>query len=161
MPPALFASLLWSAVMERRHHRHFEADARHHDCQFLRCHQHRECFKTTQTGELGVQIVQLKEDLCDVLMKKDLMIHAIRNFHVYGYLYVKLYWIGFGFSANIVDEYVVFAAMLQGQVAFRALSNRWMMSSPLRMRPLSTERMRTRRAVVSCIVFWSVGLPSH
>merc|ERR1740117_415078 len=50
-----------------------------------------------------------------------IIIHAVGNLHVflgpndfngYGYFYMRLYWTGFGFSANIVEEYVLLAAML-------------------------------------------------
>ena len=32
------------------------------------------------------------------------------DFNGYGYFYVRLYWTGFGFSTNIVEEYVMQAA---------------------------------------------------
>jgi len=57
-----------------------------------------------------------------------IIIHAIGNLHVflgpndfngYGYFYVRLYWTGFGFSANIVEEYVLLAAMLHVVVALK------------------------------------------
>jgi cytochrome b involved in lipid metabolism len=50
-----------------------------------------------------------------------IIIHAVGNLHVflgpddfngYGYFYVRLYWTGFGLPANIVEEYVLLAAML-------------------------------------------------
>merc|ERR1712118_360101 len=49
-----------------------------------------------------------------------MVIHAVGNLHVflgpddfngYGYFYVRLYWTGFGFDANIVEEYVLLAAV--------------------------------------------------
>merc|ERR1712110_1183105 len=49
------------------------------------------------------------------------IIHAVGNLHVflgpddfngYGYFYVRLYWTGFGFQANIVEEYVLLCALL-------------------------------------------------
>jgi len=57
-----------------------------------------------------------------------IIIHAVGNLHVflgpndfngYGYFYVRLYWTGFGFSANIVEEYVLLAAMLHVVVALK------------------------------------------
>merc|ERR1719390_269966 len=57
-----------------------------------------------------------------------IVIHAVGNLHVflgpddfngYGYFYVRLYWTGFGFSANIVEEYVLLAAMLHVVVALK------------------------------------------
>jgi len=50
-----------------------------------------------------------------------LVVHAVGNLHVflgpddfngYGYFYVRLYWTGFGFNANIVEEYVLLAGLL-------------------------------------------------
>merc|ERR1711912_11668 len=60
-----------------------------------------------------------------------IIIHAIGNLHVflgpddfngYGYFYVRLYWSGFGLSANIVEEYVALCAMLH---VFVALKRTW------------------------------------
>jgi len=57
-----------------------------------------------------------------------IVIHAVGNLHVflgpddfngYGYFYVRLYWTGFGFSANIVEEYVALAALLHVVVALK------------------------------------------
>merc|ERR1719399_1958685 len=57
-----------------------------------------------------------------------IVIHAIGNLHVflgpddfngYGYFYVRLYWSGFGFEANIVEEYVALCAMLHVVVALK------------------------------------------
>merc|ERR1711939_666236 len=56
------------------------------------------------------------------------IIHAIGNLHVflgpddfngYGYFYVRLYWSGFGFDANIVEEYVALCALLHVTVALK------------------------------------------
>merc|ERR1719265_1653322 len=50
-----------------------------------------------------------------------IIIHAVGNLHVflgapdfngYGYFYVRLYWTGFGLEANIVEEYILLAALL-------------------------------------------------
>merc|ERR550537_284949 len=60
-----------------------------------------------------------------------IIIHAIGNLHVflgpedfngYGYFYVRLYWTGFGLPANIVEEYVLLAALLH---VFVALKRTW------------------------------------
>merc|ERR1719326_1940145 len=57
-----------------------------------------------------------------------IIIHAIGNLHVflgpddfngYGYFYVRLYWSGFGFNANIVEEYVALCALLHVVVALK------------------------------------------
>merc|ERR1712083_167864 len=60
-----------------------------------------------------------------------IIIHAVGNLHVfagpddfngYGYFYVRLYWTGFGFSANIVEEYILLAVLLH---VFIALKRTW------------------------------------
>ena len=57
-----------------------------------------------------------------------MVIHAVGNLHVflgpddfngYGYFYVRLYWTGFGFDANIVEEYVAIAAVLHVLVGLK------------------------------------------
>merc|ERR1711976_914032 len=57
-----------------------------------------------------------------------IIIHAVGNLHVflgpddfngYGYFYVRLYWTGFGFSANIVEEFILLAALLHVAVALK------------------------------------------
>jgi len=57
-----------------------------------------------------------------------IIIHAVGNLHVflgpddfngYGYFYVRLYWTGFGFNANIVEEYILLAAILHVAVALK------------------------------------------
>jgi hypothetical protein len=57
-----------------------------------------------------------------------IIIHAIGNLHVflgpddfngYGYFYVRLYWTGFGLQANIVEEYILLAALLHVAVALK------------------------------------------
>merc|ERR1712183_222167 len=56
------------------------------------------------------------------------IIHVVGNLHVfkgpddfngYGYFYVRLYFTGFGLPANIVEEYVVLAALLHVAVALK------------------------------------------
>merc|ERR1711982_141035 len=41
------------------------------------------------------------------------------DFNGYGYFYVRLYWTGFGFNANIVEEYILLAAILHVAVALK------------------------------------------
>jgi hypothetical protein len=57
-----------------------------------------------------------------------IVIHAVGNLHVflgpddfngYGYFYVRLYWTGFGLDANIVEEYLLLAAVLHVLVALK------------------------------------------
>ena len=57
-----------------------------------------------------------------------IIIHAVGNLHVflgpddfngYGYFYVRLYWTGFGLNANIVEEYILLAAVLHVVVALK------------------------------------------
>jgi len=57
-----------------------------------------------------------------------IVIHAVGNLHVflgpddfngYGYFYVRLYFTGFGLPANIVEEYVLLAALLHVVVALK------------------------------------------
>merc|ERR1712187_299921 len=57
-----------------------------------------------------------------------IIIHAVGNLNIfgvpddfngYGYFYVRLYWTGFGFQANIVEEYILLAALLHIAVALK------------------------------------------
>merc|ERR1712051_1002205 len=57
-----------------------------------------------------------------------IIIHAVGNLHVflgpddfngYGYFYVRLYLTGFGLQANIVEEYILLAALLHVAVALK------------------------------------------
>jgi len=57
-----------------------------------------------------------------------IVIHAVGNLHVflgpddfngYGYFYVRLYWTGFGFNANIVEEYVLLSAIMHVAIALK------------------------------------------
>merc|ERR1712118_104619 len=90
----------------------------------------------------------MKEILCTIFTQKNLkfngdrlgltrsaiflfifmIIHAIGNLHVflgpddfngYGYFYVRLYWTGFGLDANIVEEYLLLAAVMHVVVAIK------------------------------------------
>ena len=54
-----------------------------------------------------------------------IVVHAVGNMHVlkgtddfnvYGYFYVRLYWTGFGFQGNMVEEYVLSSALLHDSV---------------------------------------------
>ena len=44
------------------------------------------------------------------------------DFNGYDYFYVRLYWTGFGFQANIVEEYVLLSALLH---IFVGLKRTW------------------------------------
>merc|ERR1719230_1058651 len=66
-----------------------------------------------------------------ILLILFIVIHAVGNLHVfkgpddfngYGYFYVRLYWTGFGLPANIVEEYILLAALLH---AFVGLKRTW------------------------------------
>jgi len=57
-----------------------------------------------------------------------IVIHAVGNLHVflgpddfngYGYFYVRLYFTGFGFNANIVEEYVLLSAIMHVVIALK------------------------------------------
>merc|ERR1712018_613586 len=57
-----------------------------------------------------------------------IVIHAVGNLHVfkgpddfngYGFFYVRLYWTGFGLPANIVEEYILLAALLHVLVGLK------------------------------------------
>merc|ERR1712127_29026 len=63
-----------------------------------------------------------------ILLILFMVIHAVGNLHVflgpddfngYGYFYVRLYWTGFGLEANIVEEYILLAALLHVVVALK------------------------------------------
>lgn len=63
-----------------------------------------------------------------ILLILFIVIHAVGNLHVfegpddfngYGYFYVRLYWTGFGLPANIVEEYILLAALLHVVVALK------------------------------------------
>eukprot|EP00811_Abedinium_folium_P026317 NODE_3861_length_1971_cov_55.816161.p1 GENE.NODE_3861_length_1971_cov_55.816161~~NODE_3861_length_1971_cov_55.816161.p1 ORF type:complete len:539 (+),score=113.85 NODE_3861_length_1971_cov_55.816161:1-1617(+) len=63
-----------------------------------------------------------------------IVIHAVGNLHIflgpddfngYGYFYVRLYWTGFGLPANIVEEYVLLAALLHVLVALLRTNAMW------------------------------------
>ena len=41
------------------------------------------------------------------------------DFNGYGYFYVRLYWTGFGFNANIVEEYVLLSAVMHVVIALK------------------------------------------
>jgi hypothetical protein len=57
-----------------------------------------------------------------------ILIHALGNTHIflgpddfngYGHMFVRLYWTGFGLQMNIVEEYLLLAALLHIMVALR------------------------------------------
>merc|ERR1719265_2603425 len=66
-----------------------------------------------------------------ILLILFIVIHAVGNLHVfmgpddfngYGYFYVRLYFTGFGFEANIVEEYIMLSIMLH---VFVGLKRSW------------------------------------
>merc|ERR1719343_1287789 len=72
-----------------------------------------------------------------ILLILFIVIHAGGNLHVfkgpddfngYGYFYVRLYWTGFGLSANIVEEYILLSALLH---IFVGLKRTWDMKLAL------------------------------
>merc|ERR1712060_1000487 len=72
-----------------------------------------------------------------ILLILFIVIHAVGNLHVfkgpddfngYGYFYVRLYWTGFGLPANIVEEYILLAALLH---VFVGLKRTWDMKLAL------------------------------
>ena len=44
---------------------------------------------------------------------------GLDDFNGYGYSYAHLYWTGFDFHANIVEEYILLATMLHVMVALK------------------------------------------
>jgi succinate dehydrogenase hydrophobic anchor subunit len=63
-----------------------------------------------------------------ILLILFMVIHAVGNLHIflgpddfngYGYFYVRLYWTGFGFNANIVEEYVLLSAIMHVAIALK------------------------------------------
>ena len=62
-----------------------------------------------------------------------IVVHAVGNLHVfkgpddfngYDYFSVRLYWTGFGFQANIVEEYVLLTAVLHIFVGLKQMWDR-------------------------------------
>ena len=56
-----------------------------------------------------------EEESVSLVMEKEVMTIETG----YGYFYVRLYWTGFGLNANIVEEYVLLAALLHVFVALK------------------------------------------
>merc|ERR1711904_593297 len=90
-----------------------------------------------------------------------LIIHAVGNLHVflgpddfngYGYFYVRLYWTGFGLPANIVEEYVLLAALLH---VFVALRRTWDISLG---QPVSSGKMNLAMSGVLLLTFMTIHL---
>merc|ERR1719420_992849 len=89
------------------------------------------------------------------------VIHAIGNLHVflgpddfngYGYFYVRLYWTGFGISANIVEEYVLLSAMLH---VFVALKRTWDISLNM---SIASGKMNLAISGVCLLTFMTIHL---
>jgi len=90
-----------------------------------------------------------------------IVIHAVGNLHVflgpddfngYGYFYVRLYWTGFGLSANIVEEYVLLAALLH---VFVALKRTWDISINY---AVSSGKMNLAISGVALLTFMTIHL---
>jgi len=90
-----------------------------------------------------------------------IIIHAVGNLHVflgpddfngYGYFYVRLYWTGFGAAANIVEEYVLLAAMLH---VFVALKRTWDISINY---TIASGKMNLAISGVALLTFMSIHL---
>lgn len=90
-----------------------------------------------------------------------IVIHAIGNLHVflgpddfngYGYFYVRLYWTGFGLPANIVEEYVLLAAMLH---VFVALKRTWDISINM---SIASGKMNLAISGVALLTFMCIHL---
>jgi hypothetical protein len=90
-----------------------------------------------------------------------IIIHAVGNLHVflgpddfngYGYFYVRLYWTGFGFHANVVEEYILLAAMMHVSIA---LKRTWEIS----MRSaINTGKMNLAFSGVTLLTFMMIHL---
>merc|ERR1712156_372101 len=90
-----------------------------------------------------------------------IIIHAVGNLHVflgpddfngYGYFYVRLYWTGFGLEANIVEEYILLAALLH---VFVALKRTWEISLSS---PVGSGKMNLAFSGVTLLTFMSIHL---
>jgi len=90
-----------------------------------------------------------------------IIIHAVGNLHVflgpddfngYGYFYVRLYWTGFGLHANIVEEYILLAALMHVSIA---LKRTWEMSLNS---PVSSGRMNLAFSGVTLLTFMMIHL---
>jgi hypothetical protein len=90
-----------------------------------------------------------------------IVIHAIGNLHVflgpddfngYGYFYVRLYWTGFGFNANIVEEYVLLAAIMHVVIA---LKRTWDITSTY---PISSGKWNLAITGILLLVYMTIHL---
>merc|ERR1712232_1501612 len=90
-----------------------------------------------------------------------IIIHAVGNLHVflgpndfngYGYFYVRLYWTGFGFSANIVEEYILLAALLH---VFVALKRTWDISINY---TIASRKLNLAISGITLLTFMSIHL---
>merc|ERR1719321_2232270 len=90
-----------------------------------------------------------------------IVIHAVGNLHVflgpddfngYGYFYVRLYCTGFGLPANIVEEYVLLAAMLH---VFVALKRTWDISLNM---SIASGKMNLAISGVCLLTFMTIHL---
>eukprot|EP00928_Gymnodinium_smaydae_P038637 TRINITY_DN2660_c0_g1_i3.p2 TRINITY_DN2660_c0_g1~~TRINITY_DN2660_c0_g1_i3.p2 ORF type:complete len:487 (+),score=145.61 TRINITY_DN2660_c0_g1_i3:216-1463(+) len=90
-----------------------------------------------------------------------IVIHAVGNLHVflgpddfngYGYFYVRLYFTGFGLPANIVEEYVLLAALLH---VFVALKRTWDISINY---TIASGKMNLAISGIALLTFMSIHL---
>merc|ERR1719188_619902 len=89
-----------------------------------------------------------------------LIIHAVGNLHVflgpddfngYGYFYVRLYFTGFGLPANIVEEYMLLAAVLH---VFVGLRRTWDKKKMMEKNPNATmkDKLETYKLGISGVM---------
>merc|ERR1712003_530549 len=90
-----------------------------------------------------------------------IVIHAVGNLHIflgpddfngYGYFYVRLYPTGFGLPANIVEEYVLLAALLH---VFVALKRTWDISINY---TIASGKMNLAISGITLLTFMSIHL---
>merc|ERR1719168_143924 len=96
-----------------------------------------------------------------ILLILFMVIHAVGNLHVfmgpddfngYGYFYVRLYWTGFGMPANIVEEYVLLAALLH---VFVGLKRTWDISINY---TLASGKLNLAISGITLLTFMSIHL---
>jgi hypothetical protein len=74
------------------------------------------------------------------------------DFNGYGYFYVRLYWTGFGFHANIVEEYILLSALMHITIA---LKRTWEMSLSY---PVTSGKMNLAFTGVTLLTFMMIHL---
>ena len=85
-----------------------------------------EIFTCSRCGADGVSVCVLCRSIIHFFfcIPSEILFHpqGPDDFNGYGYFYVRLYWTGFGFQANIVEEYVLLSALLH---IFVGLKRTW------------------------------------